>query len=135
MQQSSFYSSIKSKSEPVIDWIFNLLKAGHPIAIGVSFGKDSVCVLVLFLEAIKRAKSQLDFVPPCYVTHSNTLIENPALSFYCDEMCEHLELYCHKFDLPVSLLKVTPSISSSFAYATIGRGKLHRYVSTSRMLG
>ena len=130
MNNSNLYSGIQAKSELVIDWMMSLLAKGHPLAAGVSFGKDSSVVLVLMLEAVKRSISAGVHVPQCYVTHSDTGIENPAMSFYCQVMLDELEAYCEAEDIPVLVMRVTPAITSTFAYATIGRGKLPRFVNS-----
>lgn len=124
------FADVHSKAELVIDWLMSLLAQGHPLAVGCSFGKDSSVVLVLMLEAVKRSLQAGVNLPQCYVTHSDTLIENPAMSYYAQCMLDELEVYCDKEGLPVEVIKVIPSLSSTFAYATIGRGKLPRFVNS-----
>lgn len=130
MNYVNHHSVIQAKAEPVIEWLMSLLAKGHPVSVGCSFGKDSSAVLVLMLEAIKRSISDGINIPQCYVTHSDTLVDNPAMSFYSDAMLDELEAYCNVQGLPVQVIRVTPSITSTFAYATIGRGKLPRFVNS-----
>jgi len=122
---------IYNRSEHVIEWLISLLEKGHPLSISYSAGKDSSAVVVLALEAIRRCVERGDNIPQCYITHSNTLIENPAMGVYADSMLESLCKFSKKNKLPVEVIKVTPSMSSSFVYATIGRGKLPRFVNSA----
>jgi 3'-phosphoadenosine 5'-phosphosulfate sulfotransferase (PAPS reductase)/FAD synthetase len=130
MSTTNPFSDIQNKAEPVIGWLMSLLAEGHPLACGCSFGKDSSVVLVLMLEAVKRSINAGVNVPQCYVTHSDTLIENPAMSFYSQVMLDELEFYCQNNAIPVQVIRVTPALASTFAYATIGRGKLPRFVNS-----
>lgn len=130
MITSNRFSRIQEKAEPVILWIMSLLETGHPIANACSMGKDSTVVLVLMLEAISRVIKKCGHAPRCYVTHSDTLIENPAMSFYAQSMLDLLETYVHRNGLPVEVVRVTPALSATFAYTTIGRGKLPRFVNS-----
>jgi 3'-phosphoadenosine 5'-phosphosulfate sulfotransferase (PAPS reductase)/FAD synthetase len=126
----SNHTVIQEKAEKAISWIYQLLQKGHPIACGYSAGKDSTAVLVLLLEAIKRAVNDEILIPRCYVTHSDTMIENPAMSFYASSMLDQLEMYCRNNKLPLEIVRVTPSLSASFAYTTIGRGKLPTFANS-----
>ena len=51
---------------------------------------------------------------------------------YTEAMLVDLEAYCERHSLPVEVVKVTPSITSSFTYGTIGRGKLPVFAGASR---
>lgn len=124
---SDRHNAIFEKSETVINWLRSLIEKGHPLTIGVSLGKDSSACLVLFLEAIKRSVEDGFDVPQCYVSNSDTLIENPAMSFYVDSSLEQLGKFIEAHSLPIKIIRVTPSLSSTFVYATIGRGKLPRF--------
>lgn len=130
MITSNRFSGIQEKAEPVIRWIMSLLETGHPLANACSMGKDSTVVLVLMLEAITRVLQKCGTAPRCYVTHSDTLIENPAMSFYAQAMLDQLEVYIVRHQLPIEIVRVTPALSATFAYATIGRGKLPRFVNS-----
>ena len=108
------YEGIQSKAEEVIAHLRGLLRKGYAISTATSMGKDSSCVLVLFLEALRRAKQEGESLPQCFVSHSNTLIENPAMDSYTGEMIVSLEKYIEKEDLPVQVVLAEPSITSSF---------------------
>lgn len=125
---SSRHEGIREKAEKVITFLVGLLEQGYSISSSCSFGKDSQSVLVLFLEALKRAKAAGIPLPPCFVSHSNTLIENPAMDSYAGEMLYALECYIEREQLPVQIVVAEPSVAASFFYATVGRGKLPRFV-------
>lgn len=126
------FSRIVARAEACIERIGELIDQGYTCSAAVSFGKDSSVVLILMLEAIRRRVEAGTYVQPAFVTHANTGIENPAMDTYADAMITDLEMYCAQHSLPVTVIKVQPSMTSSFAYATIGRGKLPVFVGASR---
>lgn len=126
------FDQIVSKAEVVIARIDRLLDDGYILQCACSFGKDSSVVLVLLLEAIRRRMEQGLSSPTAYVTHSNTGIENPAMDTYTEAMLVQLEHYCETNGLPVKIIQVKPSITSCFAYGTLGRGKLPVFVGAQR---
>lgn len=120
----SKWKDIYFRSESVINTIFNLFVSGDSVSVSCSFGKDSLATLVLAIEALKRAV-ELGYKPSkLYVTHSDTLVENPALGFYCKTMIEKLRDYARSSSLPLEVVICAPDITSSFVYTTIGRGRL-----------
>lgn len=126
------FQGIVSKAEAVITRIGQLIDAGHVLQCACSFGKDSSVVLVLMLETIRRRVAAGHTMPTAYVTHSNTGIENPAMDTYTEAMLAELERYCEANNLPVQIIRVKPSITSSFAYGTLGRGKLPVFAGAQR---
>ena len=120
---NSRYERIQRKAEPVIQHLVGLLEQGYALCTASSFGKDSSAVLVLFFEALKRAKAAGMALPQCYISHSNTGIENPAVESYTGEMLSCVERYIEQSNLPVEIVLSEPSLSASFMYATGGRGK------------
>jgi 3'-phosphoadenosine 5'-phosphosulfate sulfotransferase (PAPS reductase)/FAD synthetase len=126
------FAGIVQRAEACIERIGELIDQGYVLQCACSFGKDSSVVLVLMLEAIRRRVEAGQVVQTAYVTHSNTGIESPAMDTYTDAMIAELEMHCVRNGLPVQVIKVTPSITSSFAYGTIGRGKLPVFVGAAR---
>lgn len=126
------FARIVARAEACIKRINDLIEQGYICSSATSFGKDSTAVLVLMLEAIRRRVEAGLYVPPAFVTNANTGIENPAMDAYVDAMISALESYCARYSLPITVIKVQPSITSSFAYATIGRGKLPVFAGASR---
>ncbi|KSQ21762.1 hypothetical protein APB26_32805 [Pseudomonas aeruginosa] len=132
VEREGRFARIVARAEACIERIGELIDQGYTCSAAVSFGKDSSVVLVLMLEAIRRRVEAGAYVQPAFVTHANTGIENPAMDTYADAMITDLEMYCVRHSLPVTVIKVQPSMTSSFAYATIGRGKLPVFVGASR---
>lgn len=126
------FAGIVAKAEAAIERIGQYIDQGYVLQCACSFGKDSSVVLVLMLEAIRRRVEAGQVVQTAYVSHSNTGIENPAMDSYTEAMMTYLEGYCLRTKLPVQVVKVTPSLTSSFAYSTIGRGTLPVFPGTSR---
>ncbi|WP_132705874.1 phosphoadenosine phosphosulfate reductase family protein [Pseudomonas aeruginosa] len=126
------FSRIVARAETCIERIGELIDQGYTCSSATSFGKDSTVVLVLMLEAIRRRVEAGVYVPPAFVTNANTGTENPAMDTYAEAMITELEMYCARHSLPVTVIKVQPSMTSSFAYATIGRGKLPVFAGASR---
>lgn len=123
---------VRALSEEAIGYLQSLLIAGHPLVCAISWGKDSSACLVLMLEAMKRAKESGAELPTCYAINSNTQLENPALDEYFEGMEAELGVHCARQELPLEFIQVTPPLTASFHYVTIGRGKLPRFPSMSR---
>lgn len=113
---------------PLIEW----LRDGYSLCISLSWGKDSTAVLVLALEAMKRAKAAGIQLPECFAITSDTTVENPALGAFFEHMSGELERFCVLNELPLEYRLVTPPLTASFHYVTVGRGKLPRYPGMSR---
>ncbi|MFA9113278.1 phosphoadenosine phosphosulfate reductase family protein [Pseudomonas aeruginosa] len=126
------FGRIVARAEACIERIGELIDQGYTCSSATSFGKDSTVVLVLMLEAIRRRVEAGVYVPPAFVTNANTGTENPAMDTYAEAMITELEIYCARLSLPVTVIKVQPSMTSSFCYATIGRGKLPVFAGASR---
>ncbi|WP_421295764.1 phosphoadenosine phosphosulfate reductase family protein [Aeromonas sp. 604534] len=119
---------IDSAVNPMVEW----LKRGRGLCCSLSWGKDSTAVLVLMLEAMKRAKEAGVTLPKCFAITSDTTIENPALDAYFEHMAGELEMFCAREGLPMEYHQVSPPLSATFHYVTVGRGKLPRYPGMSR---
>ena len=129
----SIYAPTLSKCDDVIKWILSLLEQGYTIAVPASFGKDSLTVTLLFLEALRRAKETGIKMAPChYVTHADTRIENPINHLYAQDMIEKLRDFAVQADLPLEVHVVEPYLSNHFVVETIGRGKLPRFVDSEK---
>lgn len=126
------HAGVYDKAEAVIARMQALLADNYTIGVAESYGKDSMTVLVLFLEALRRHIASGATTGQHYVTNSNTGIENPAMSVYCQAMNAELTAYCQRQGLPLTVVEVEPSMASSFAYSTIGRGQLPVFAGSSR---
>tara|TARA_R110002051_G_scaffold318017_2_gene399815 strand:- start:772 stop:2616 length:1845 start_codon:yes stop_codon:yes gene_type:complete len=126
------HAAIHDRAEAVIARIQALIQQNYTIGVAESYGKDSLTVLVLFLEALRRCQATGEVTTQHYVTHSDTGIENPAMSVYTHAMNTSLRDYCKHQRLPVTVVEVEPSLASSFAYSTVGRGQLPVFAGASR---
>lgn len=109
-----------------------LLLSGNSLSVSYSGGKDSTCILILFLEAMRRLKSDgHPNIPRCVVLNSNTRREMPLIEQYTELSLTQIQMYCSKHRLPIDVHQVQPSLSGRFSWYCIGRGKLPRYVGMS----
>ena len=126
------FARIAARAEACIARIDQIIDQGFTCSSATSFGKDSTVVLVLMLEAIRRRVEAGLYVPAAFVTNANTGTENPSMDIYAEAMITELEMYCTRHGLPITVVKVQPSMTSTFAYATLGRGKLPVFAGASR---
>lgn len=127
-----YRDDVREVAEAAISRLDLWLSEGRPLCVALSWGKDSTAVLVLLLEAMRRRKDKGQSLPCCYAITSDTTIENPALAGYFEMMGGELERYCIRAGLPLEYRQVTPPLSATFSYVTVGRGKLPRYPGMSR---
>ncbi len=119
--------------EESVERLMNLLKSGYSLSVGFSGGKDSTCVLIIFLEALRRVVAEgVANIPTCYVLNSNTKREMPLVDSYAEWSLTQIRVYAAKNNLPVEVHQVKPSLTGSFNYYCIGRGKLPRFPGQTR---
>ena len=93
----------------------------RPWIIGYSGGKDSTVVVHLAYEMLHRLDPK-DRKKDVYIVSSDTLVENPLIKIYLDEMLQKLREAAEKDRLPLHVVKVTPKPDNSFWANVIGRG-------------
>ena len=98
----------------------------RPWIIGFSGGKDSTVLLTLTWLALKKIKEQTP-VPfqlrrPIYVVCNDTLVENPIISSYVDDVLEQIQKAAREQDLPIFVRKTIPRLEDSFWVNVIGKG-------------
>ena len=98
----------------------------RPWIIGFSGGKDSTALLTLVWLALKRIKEDI-LVPfqlrrPVYVVCNDTLVENPIISSYVDDVLDQIEKQARKENLPIFVRKTIPKLEDSFWVNVIGKG-------------
>lgn len=119
--------------EESVERLISLLKSGYSLSVGFSGGKDSTCVLIIFLEALRRLVEEgHSDIPKCYVLNSNTKREMPLIDSYAEWSLTQITIYCARHNLNVEVHQVKPSLTGSFNYYCIGRGKLPRFPGQSR---
>jgi DNA sulfur modification protein DndC len=93
----------------------------RPWIIGFSGGKDSTALLQLVWLALKKidAKHRKRKV---YVVCNDTLVENPIIVEYVDEVLEKIEEAAVFQGLPIEVKKTIPRLEDSFWVNIVGRG-------------
>ena len=122
---------IKNKRiEYVIDEILDQYlyadDTNRPWIIGFSGGKDSTVLLTLVWLALKRIKettpAPFQLRRPIYVVCNDTLVENPIISTYVDDVLNKIEHAAMEQDLPIIVKKTIPRLEDSFWVNVIGKG-------------
>ena len=106
-----------SRTEAVIH---KLLSEGDHLLIATSFGKDSACMLNIFLQAMRSFVEKHGCAPECRVINSCTLIENPLMDHYARMEAEKVKRYCEKHRIPVIMDIVEPNLSNNYLVNIIG---------------
>jgi DNA sulfur modification protein DndC len=92
-----------------------------PWIIGVSWGKDSSCVLQLVWNAIaqlpleKRTKT-------IYTISTDTLVENPIVSVWVRKSIEQITTAAEKYDMPFNANLLHPEVKNTFWVCLMGKG-------------
>ena len=112
--------------DEILDQYMYADKSYRPWIIGFSGGKDSTVLLTLTWLALKKIKEQTP-VPfqlrrPIYVVCNDTLVENPIISSYVDEVLEQIQKAAREQDLPIFVRKTIPRLEDSFWVNVIGKG-------------
>ena len=98
----------------------------RPWIIGFSGGKDSTALLTLVWLALRKIKEE-KIVPfqlrrPIYVVCNDTMVENPIISSYVDDVLSQIEKKAREEDLPIFVRKTIPKLEDSFWVNVIGKG-------------
>lgn len=98
----------------------------RPWIIGFSGGKDSTVLLTLVWLALRKIKEE-KIVPfqlrrPIYVVCNDTMVENPIISSYVDDVLSQIEKKAREEDLPIFVRKTVPKLEDSFWVNVIGKG-------------
>lgn len=112
--------------DEILDQYMYADKSYRPWIIGFSGGKDSTVLLTLTWLALKKIKEQTP-VPfqlrrPIYVVCNDTLVENPIISSYVDDVLEQIQKAAREQDLPIFVRKTIPRLEDSFWVNVIGKG-------------
>jgi|SRR5690554_162276 len=122
---------IKSKkAEGIINEIIDQYtyadKSDRPWIIGFSGGKDSTVLLTLVWIALRRIREDFpnpfQLKRPVHVVCNDTMVENPIIATYVDEVLAKIQVAARQQDLPIFVKKTTPKLDESFWVNVIGRG-------------
>jgi DNA sulfur modification protein DndC len=98
----------------------------RPWIIGFSGGKDSTVLLTLVWIALQRIKQDLPYPfqlrRPVYVVCNDTMVENPIISSYVDDVLVKIEEGARDQGIPIIVKKTVPMLEESFWINVIGKG-------------
>jgi|TARA_B110000902_G_scaffold103718_1_gene122476 DNA sulfur modification protein DndC len=125
------FQPIKSKNAEkiiaeIIDQYTYADETDRPWIIGFSGGKDSTVLLMLVWIALRRVKESFSnpyqLRRPVHVVCNDTMVENPIIETYVDEVLSKIETSAREQNLPIFVKKTTPKLDESFWVNVIGRG-------------
>ncbi|WP_339792513.1 DNA phosphorothioation system sulfurtransferase DndC [uncultured Imperialibacter sp.] len=93
----------------------------RPWIVGFSGGKDSTMLLQLVWYSIKQIPAELR-KRQVYVVCNNTLVENPKIITYTEEVLDRIEKAAFDQSMPVFVVRTTPKLEDSFWVNLIGKG-------------
>ncbi|QIA09110.1 DNA phosphorothioation system sulfurtransferase DndC [Draconibacterium halophilum] len=98
----------------------------RPWIIGFSGGKDSTVLLTLVWRALEKVREELPYPfqlqRPVYVVCNDTMVENPVITEYVDDVLSKIEKEARNQDLPIIVQKTIPKIESTFWVNVLGKG-------------
>jgi len=98
----------------------------RPWIIGFSGGKDSTVLLTLVWMALKRIRKKMpspyQLRRPVYVVCNDTMVENPIITEYVEEVLAQIEREARNQELPIFVKKTIPKIESTFWVNVLGKG-------------
>ena len=93
----------------------------RPWIIGFSGGKDSTALLQLVWLAVQQVPAMLR-TRKIYVVCNDTLVENPVIQRYVDEVLLKIEKAAVENGMPIEVKKTRPRLEDTFWVNSIGRG-------------
>ena len=111
--------------DEILDQYMYADTTSRPWIIGFSGGKDSTVLLTLVWLALRKVKEKV--VPfqlrrPIYVVCNDTMVENPIISTYVDDVLAQIEKKALDEGLPIYVRKTVPRLEDSFWVNVIGKG-------------
>ena len=114
---------IKKIIDEIVDQYAFADDSNRPWIIGFSGGKDSTVLLQLVWKAVEEIKGILGVINrKIYVVCNDTLVENPIISSYVDEVLDQISQAAVEQDLPIQVVKTSPKLEDSFWVNMIGKG-------------
>lgn len=124
-------SLIKSKNAEniiaeIIDQYTYADTTDRPWIIGFSGGKDSTVLLTLVWIALTRIRNEKPYPyqlrRKVYVVCNDTMVENPIIANYVDDVLSKIDIEAKNQDLPIFVKKTTPKLEETFWINVIGKG-------------
>lgn len=112
--------------EEIIDQYAFADQSDRPWIVGFSGGKDSTVLLTLVWLALERVKETLPYPKQLkrkvYVVCNDTMVENPIISSYTDDVLIKIEEAARDKGLPIIVKKTTPKLEETYWTNVIGKG-------------
>jgi len=112
--------------DEIVDQYMYADDTSRPWIIGFSGGKDSTVLLTLVWLALERIK---DSIPapfqlrrPVYVVCNDTMVENPIISSYVEDVLAQIRIKALEEGLPIFVRTTIPRLEDSFWVNVIGKG-------------
>lgn len=90
------------------------------ISIAWSGGKDSSVTLNLAFTALREIKADGGNVPPLFVVHSDTRVENPVIHAFNQQQIRQIKKYSVESGLDTRVMVARPGISNDWLVSLIG---------------
>ncbi|MBY8961811.1 DNA phosphorothioation system sulfurtransferase DndC [Flavobacterium sp. D11R37] len=98
----------------------------RPWIIGFSGGKDSTVLLTFVWIALQRIRETFPYPfqlkRKVYVVCNDTMVENPVIATYVEDVLAKIEEEARNQDLPIFVKKTTPKLEETFWINVIGKG-------------
>ena len=97
--------------DEILDQYMYADTTSRPWIIGFSGGKDSTVLLTLVWLALRKVKEKaipFQLRRPIYVVCNDTLVENPIISSYVDDVLTKIEKAALEEDFPIFVRKTIP---------------------------
>ncbi len=98
----------------------------RPWIIGFSGGKDSTVLLTLVWIALERIREEMPYPyqlrRPVYVVSNDTMVENPIISSYVDDVLDKIQESARDQGLPIFVQKTVPKLEETYWINVIGKG-------------
>lgn len=112
--------------DEIVDQYMYADTTDRPWIIGFSGGKDSTVLLTLVWLALRKIKDSIvapfQLRRPVYVVCNDTMVENPIISNYVDDVLLQIEKKAREEDMPIFVRKTIPRLEDSFCVNVIGKG-------------
>ena len=132
LKQITIFKKMKKIPEKFVKIIDELVdqfefadSSERPWIIGFSGGKDSTVLLTLVWMALLKLKETIPnykFKRNVYVVCNDTLVENPIITSYVDDVLIAIEKSAVQNGLPLFVKKTTPKLEQTFWINVIGKG-------------
>lgn len=120
---------MSKRIEKVIDEIIDQYAyadtSQRPWIIGFSGGKDSTVLLTLVWRAllkIREMPTPFQLRRPVYVVCNDTLVENPIIASYVDDVLGKISTAAREQNLPIIVKKTAPLLEETYWINVLGKG-------------